>query len=201
MGNVIYLAAMDLLKRVIGIILVASVVVVVVVLVVSLVKSRIGEKGQVATVSPSPVASVEVPSTGEQPSPGVVATIKSYNALGVDVKYPTNWSLLTCSNSVNFELDPYGGADSRVACDVALKPVTVLVNSSSAVCRGVETNIGNLVVRRYRAENSRGVDYQWCFSVRGVNFNITHRVSQSGARATSKDDFSGTIEQMIVQWR
>lgn len=163
----------------------------------------------VVVSSPSPTASGSQPTrstsnpTAAPASPSAPRSVvtadnmKMVEIKGVSFKYPQNFGLLTCTNSSNFEFDPYSNADQRVSCDRAQKPITVLVGSVQ-VCPGNIVNLGRLQVVKNRVENARGVDYRWCFSHSGSHFDITHRVSQSGARATSKDDFSAQIEQMIT---
>lgn len=148
---------------------------------------------------PRPISgATPAPSSPVAPRPVVLAdNMKMVQIKGVSFKYPQNWGLLTCTNSSNFEFDPYSVTDQRMSCDRAQKPITVLVGSAQ-VCPGNTVNLGKLQVIKSKVENARGVDYRWCFSVDGTHFDITHRVSQSGARATSKDDFSTQIEQMIT---
>jgi hypothetical protein len=59
------------------------------------------------------------------------------------------------------------------------------------------TTINGVSVQKYQVENIRGMDYQWCFSKNGVNYNVTHRVSATGVAGTSVQDYSAAIEEMI----
>lgn len=194
---------MEILKRIIGIILVAAVITALVLLVVTFIKSRTNVAKSTSgntqvTASPAANQPVDVnvqalpqTSTVEQ----VNSSQKTINSLGNVFSVPASWGVLGCTNSANFELDPTSGSESKV-CDIAEKPITVLVNSRLA-CKGSASTIGNVSVQKYRVENVRGVDYQWCFSKNGVNYNITHRVSASGVRGTSVVDYSAKIEEMI----
>jgi cytoskeletal protein RodZ len=191
---------MDLLKRIIGIILVAAVITVVVVLVINFVRSRTS-----APKTNTPVTNVveeikTVPSANTNNTPEVLPQTgntnkKSLNSVGNVFSFP-GWGVLTCSNSANFEFDPTDGRDNRVVCNIAQKPITVLVNNA-AVCKGEMTTINGVSVQKYQVENIRGMDYQWCFSKNGVNYNVTHRVSATGVAGTSVQDYSAAIEEMI----
>lgn len=123
---------------------------------------------------------------------------KVYVGISFSVSYPQNWALLTCSNSQNIEFDPYGGNDIRgVVCDYAVKPVTLVVENKTE-CKGQSIKLGNNeVVKSKTTEPNGDINYQWCLPVGDKSLDITHRVSASGSRATSKDDFSALIEQMI----
>lgn len=144
-----------------------------------------------------PVASVSpttAPRTGDRPA----TTLKAYVGQGYNVFYPAGWGLLTCNNSKNFELDPANSTDTKnFACNLAVKPVTVLV-VDQLNCQGDKVKIGNYQVTKSKAVTDNGViDYRWCFTAVGKNFDITHRVSPMTTRAASKEDFSTQIEQMI----
>lgn len=190
---------MDLLKRIIGIVLIAAVLTVVIFGVVGFIKSKVSPKAasvtQTNTVSATPSAQTNI-SVSPEPIPQTGESKKNVNSVGVNFSFPNNWGVLSCSNSSNFELDPSNSSDSRIVCDIAQKPITVLVNSN-LVCKGQPTNISGMNVLKYRVENARGVDYQWCFSKNGVNYNITHRVSPTAVRGTSTDDYSAKVEEMI----
>jgi cytoskeletal protein RodZ len=147
---------MDLLKRIIGIILVAAVITVVVVLVINFVRSRTS-----APKTNTPVTNVveeikTVPSANTNNTPEVLPQTgntnkKSLNSVGNVFSFP-GWGVLTCSNSANFEFDPTDGRDNRVVCDIAQKPITVLVNNA-AVCKGEMTTINGVSVQKYQVEN------------------------------------------------
>jgi len=125
-------------------------------------------------------------------------TTKLFVGQNVLFNYPKNWGLLTCSNSNNFEFDPLNGTDVKnVVCDVAIKPITILVGSNQA-CDGEKVKIGNLEVTKSKTELGSGdINYRWCVSVGDKNWDITHRVSASGSRATSTEDFSKAVEDLI----
>lgn len=151
----------------------------------------------VATISPAPSGTRNSASNG-----GVSSTSagnnKIYSGPGFNFTYPSNWALLTCSNSQNFEFDPVNRGDiAGAVCDRALKPMTFLV-VDKINCQGDTIKLGNNQVIRSKTTGSSGdTNYRWCLQVGGKGLDITHRVSGSGARATSKDDFSAQIEQII----
>lgn len=166
------------------------------------------------TVTPKPSASSSEPGsngtpsqtpgstdTQAQPSPDKGGNQNServiYQGQGFKLEIPKNWGVLKCSNSENFELDPYNGESKTINCDRAQKPVTILVNSSFSCSGGEVVKIANLSVRRTKTQYRDWLTNQWCFEVQGKTFNITHRVSDSGNPATSKDDFSFDIEKII----
>lgn len=125
---------------------------------------------------------------------------KTFNVEGLQITYPNKWGLLTCTNSKNFEFDINNGADNKVLCDVALKPVTVIL-TNNLNCPGEHVKLGDYQVVR-SANGTKGggeVDYRWCIVTDGMDLDITHRVSQSSSRATSKNDVSVQIEQLISQ--
>ncbi len=140
---------------------------------------------------------LNLPATGNRSNGSSLgSSTKAFQVDNVTFNYPQNWGVLSCTNSKNFEFDPVNGADSRIVCDRALKPITVLVDNSLG-CAGETVNINGLQVIKSRIENARGVDYRWCFSAQGKSFNLTHRVSGTAGRGLSKDDFSEQIEQVI----
>lgn len=120
---------------------------------------------------------------------------KIYNSGTLQVRYPNKWGILTCTNSLHFELDPLSGADSKVACDSAAKPITVLVDNISG-CEGENIKIGNMEVVKSRKVDGGYTAYRWCVKTDPV-LNITHRVSTGGERAVSPNDYSSQIEEMI----
>lgn len=121
---------------------------------------------------------------------------KGFTSNGVLFTFPTNWGVLECTNSQNFELDPANTNDQKVGCDVAQKPVTVLVNTTTS-CPGDTVKIGNVNVTKSRVDDGTSVDYRWCFNSGGNRYDVTHRVAKDGGRATSTSDFSADIEKMI----
>lgn len=193
------------LKTLLGIILGLIIVSVLIFGLVTFVRTRFFGGGKV-TGSPSPsetvvsesaTASASVFEDGTSPTGGTSGSIpRVYQSGSMIFRFPQNWGVLTCSNSANFEFDPYGAIDQKVVCDRAQKPITVLVNNNLG-CSGENVMLGGLSVTKSRIENVRGVDYRWCFSAGGQSFNITHRVSGAAGRGLSKDDFYAQIEQMI----
>lgn len=140
-----------------------------------------------------------LPPAGTTVSPVRLPTIivKLYAGQGFTLDYPSRWGLLTCSNSKNIEFDPYSSTDSKnVACDLASKPVTILV-VDKLNCQGTVSRIGNSQVVKIKNTTDGDTAYRWCVTLGNKNFDITHRVSQRVLRATSKDDFSAQIEKMI----
>lgn len=122
---------------------------------------------------------------------------KVYQGLGFSLLYPYKWGLLSCTNSQNIEFDPENSNDFRGACDVAVKPVTILV-ADRLDCPGETVTIGGYQIKKFKTSGQNGdIDYRWCLSVGGKNLDITHRVSTSGSRATTKEDLSEQIERMI----
>lgn len=153
----------------------------------------------VATSTPTPVRiQGSTPSPTQQAAAQAPANTKVFKAEGFQLYYPKNWGLLTCTNSQNFELDPESGTDQKVACDVALKPVTVLVGSSD--CQGQTIDKGGVTFTREENKTDSGVDYTWCTKSTPA-LEISHRVSPSDDRATSIKDFSKEIEEMISKIR
>lgn len=149
--------------------------------------------------NPSTVASSPSPrstSTEGNLEPGT----KSHKGAGFEVFYPRNWGLLTCQNSAHLELDPKTGTDQLgIVCDVAQKSVTVLVGSGN--CPDGETvTRGGVTFIKTKKEVEGGLNYKWCTQTT-PNLEISHRVSKTGEEATSKDDFSVQIEEMISKIR
>lgn len=157
----------------------------------------------VNTMEPVPATqSAEVTGNNSAPTqnPGVTTsnTGKVFQLGNTVFRFSQNWGLLTCSNSRNFELNPYSTADQKISCDVARMPITVVVNNTQG-CGGELVDMGGTRVQKSKINNARGTDYRWCLNANGTQYNITHRVSQGGARGTSKEDFSQQIEQMITR--
>lgn len=140
------------------------------------------------------------PSPTQQPAAQVPtsANTKVFKGQGFELFYPKNWGLLTCTNSQNFELDPENSTDQKVACDVALKPVTVLVGSSE--CQGQTIVKGGVTFTKQENKTDSGVDYTWCTKSTPA-LEVSHRVSPANGRATSTKDFSKEIEEMISKIR
>ncbi|MCL5784350.1 MAG: hypothetical protein M1142_03290 [Patescibacteria group bacterium] len=140
-----------------------------------------------------------VPSTLRNNQAATSSNTKTFVGSGFNLSYVNSWGVLTCSNSQNFEFDPTVGTDLKgVVCDRAVKPVTVLV-VNKLNCQGETVKLGeNQVVRSKNTPREGDISYRWCLSVGGKNLDITHRVSASGSQATSKEDFSAEVEQMIT---
>ncbi len=160
------------------------------------------------STTPTQTTSSPMPSVSNlpfsSPSPAQSQTNSSgdkiYSGANFSLNYPKSWGLLTCSNSNNFELDPNKADNMKVGCDRALKPITILVVNNLS-CEGMEKNIGGKkVIRSYSSDKGGAeADYRWCvINANGLDLDITHRVSQGGGRATSKQDFSMQVEQMIT---
>lgn len=156
--------------------------------------------GHVVTSSNAPAANngntlgtESLPSTsGSTPLP---ANYQIYQGQGFQLRYPKTWGLLTCTNSNNFEFDPYTGQNQKVGCDFAVKPITVLVNKNE--CQGgTVTKINNIPVTKVVDRTDTGVDYEWCTQT-NPPLDVTERVSSDGSRATSVNDYSIQVEQMI----
>lgn len=178
---------------------VAAVIVGAIILLTSLLRGRVSGP-TVVTSSPSPVTSA---ATGSAPATGQVAPTPASNTKFVSVggytmSYPKQWGILKCSNSQSLEFDPLNGTDQlNVVCDYAIKPITILV-SSNLSCTGETVVLGNNRVVRLKTPTTTGADYRWCLiGSNNVHLDITHRVSNDGSRATSKDDFSAQVEQII----
>lgn len=160
--------------------------------------SRQSPQASVETVAQSSGVSTEAISrTPIQPgqTDNPPADKKIYNSGTLQVRYPNKWGILTCTNSLHFELDPLSGADSKVACDSAAKPITVQVDNISG-CEGENIKIGNIEVVKSKEVDGGYTAYRWCVKTDPV-LNITHRVSKGRERAVSPNDYSSQIEEMI----
>lgn len=122
---------------------------------------------------------------------------KIYNGAGFKLSYPKAWGLLSCTNSSNIELDPANGADLKVSCSTARKPITILVNDNWG-CSGESVKIGNITVNRSKQSDGGYTKYQWCTKTVPM-LNITHRVSTNDP-ASSKTDYSAQIENIIASF-
>lgn len=120
---------------------------------------------------------------------------KVYNAGDFQFTYPNTWGVVKCSNSQNIEFDPQNNTDSTIVCDLATKPITLVIADIKG-CEGESAKVGNVDVIKSQVSEGGYTKYQWCTKTTPV-LNITHRVSQNGERATSKQDFSKQIEEMI----
>lgn len=126
---------------------------------------------------------------------GPLSDKKVLNAGDFQLAYPKSWGRLTCTNSQNFEFDTGNSADAKIACDFALKPVTVIIESING-CEGQTVKIGNIEVIKSKKIVDGYTAYQWCSKTTPL-LNITHRVSQGGEKATSTQDYSKQIEEII----
>lgn len=123
---------------------------------------------------------------------------KIFKGQGFSLNFPNNWGLLTCGNSNNFEFDPKGGEMKDVVCGRALKPVTFVI-VEKLNCSGEPIKLGNNHATKTKTLSENGdVSYRWCTMVGNISFDITHRVSESGGRATSQNDFSKEVEKIIA---
>lgn len=158
-----------------------------------------GDTTQETTANPL----AELPTTANSTSNSTisptqaVSNTKIYNGQVFNLSYPSAWGVLSCSNSQNLELDPVTSTDLKnIVCDTALKPVTIIV-TERLNCNGETVTLGTNKVTKSKTTTPTGVNYRWCVTVGDKRLDITHRVSTGGSRATSKDDFSTQIEQMI----
>lgn len=143
--------------------------------------------------SPSPEATLKPEGTTLEPN------TKNYKGAGFEIFYPKSWGLLTCKNSKNFEFDPKSSTDQlNVLCDAAQKPVTVLVGGSNCPL-GKTVDKGGVTFTKNKEEVQDGVIYTWC--TKTLLLEISHRVSKTGQKATSTQDFSSQIEEMISKIR
>lgn len=129
----------------------------------------------------------------------VNGNLETYNASNFSISFSKSWGLLTCNNSSNFELDPTNSTDQlNYSCNYAVEPVTVLVGNVS--CQGETVKLGNITVIKSVVNTSTGKNYRWCTQTQPM-LDITHRVSSGGGRATSTQDYSSQIEEMIKTFK
>ncbi len=150
----------------------------------------------VATTTPLPTPTLTYPSA--TPSPQISqTTLKLYKGTGFTLLYPSSWSILTCNNSTNFELDPNGGDDEiGIVCTYAQKPITIIVSNNLMGCLGTPVKIGNLSVVRSSITTNSYIEYQWC-TVSNPVLQITNRVGPQPSSAIGTVNYSPQIEQMI----
>ncbi len=146
------------------------------------------------TKSPAPIQQRNTQTPKPQDTSNDTVT---YQGEGFNLSYPKNWGLITCNNSKNFEFDPYNPGKKTISCDRAQKPTTFLVNSGLSCQGGEVVKIGNYSVRKTKQQYRDWQTNQWCLETSGKTFDITNRVSSSGAVGTGKDDFSSEIEKII----
>lgn len=183
---------------------VAAVIVGAIIFLTSLLRGRVSGP-TVVTSSPAPVTSTTAggtPAATGQVAPTTPSNTKIVSIGGYTMSYPKQWGILKCSNSQSLELDSSNGTDQlNVVCDYAVKPITVLV-ASNLSCSGETVTLGENRVVRSKTVTTTGADYRWCVVGSGnAQLDITHRVSSDGSRATSKDDLSSQIEQIIFTIR
>jgi hypothetical protein len=148
-----------------------------------------------ATPSASGQVAVDVNQGNTQPVSG---DFKTLNEGDFQIAYPKNWGVLTCSNSSNIELDPTNGQDNlKVACSTAVKPVTIIKDATGCT-NGEMIDLGTFKVSRTKATEGDYTRYEWCTKTVPALY-ITHRVSNDGSPATSKEDFSKQVEDMIAK--
>lgn len=150
--------------------------------------------GGVATPAPTP----QQPVIGGWPQQ---SNIQTFNGQGFALQYPSNWGLLTCSNSPNFEFDPNSNIDQTVVCDRALKPITIQRTFTTGCQGGTQVNLGGLPVTKLVDASGGTTDYKWC--VNGpVYLEFTHRVSPAPPNsAYSVQDSSSQVEEVIKSLR
>lgn len=130
---------------------------------------------------------------------GVAPDQEVHIGQGFRLEYPSAWGILTCNNSQNFEFDPTSNTDQRgVRCEVAQKPVTVMVGSNT--CQGETVTLGDVRVVKQKRTSGSYIQYKWCTQTT-PRLEISHRVSPGGERATSVQDYSSQIEEMIKNLR
>lgn len=152
-----------------------------------------GDTIQLATPTPAPAGNNK---GGNIPT----NNLKTYNGASFSVQYPSNWGILTCSNSQNIEFDPTTPIDQlNIKCDVALKPATILVGTNPT-CEGEAVKLGNIEVVKSVTQTPTGKNYRWC-SKTMPDLDITHRVSSTPSRATSPQDYASQIEEMIQTYK
>lgn len=146
-------------------------------------------------ISTSPTPAGAAPTTPSVPA----SNTKTFINQNFTLSYPASWGILICSNTQNIEFDPTSNTDFRnVICDTALKPITI-TDMIGKNPNGEKVKIGNFdVTRQITPRVDGGKDYDWWLIVNGQLLWISHRVSPSGAPASSKTDFSASVEQMIA---
>lgn len=153
------------------------------------------------TPSPSAFPNSSNPNLNQSTSPATGGSnldqnSNLYSGGGFTFKYPKNWGLLTCNNSQNIELDPGSSTDMlKFPCERAIKSVTVLVGTNPS-CNGDIVNLGNIRAVKSKLIDDNGVDYRWCTNT-NPTLDITHRYSKTPSRATSLQDYSAQVEEII----
>ncbi len=139
-------------------------------------------------VSPTPVTSNAPAGTLQ----------KVYAGTGFSLKYPSNWGVLSCNNSQNFELDPTSPNSVTLACDTAVKPITFLM-TQNLNCQGTAIKLGTHTAVKSKTTSASGyTTYRWCVPLTGGKaLDITHRVDPKMSTATSQEDYSTQVEELI----
>lgn len=162
----------------------------------------------VPTPIPSPLPSpIPTPTPSPVPTPVVIinqpppvvqgANEQLFSGAGFTLTYPENWGVLTCVNSPNFEFDPINNIDQVGAvCNVATKPITVIVQNSLSGCSGQVFQIGRYQVLKTTDAGNGYIENQWCTATNPV-LVITNRVSPNVTGVASPIDYSPQIENMI----
>jgi hypothetical protein len=145
-----------------------------------------------------PVVSINTPNPSGSNHPTATANpdFKVVNVGGAALNYPKDWALLQCTNSQSVELDPSGGQDATVGCNRATKPVTILV-ASKLSCPGESVKLGGVTAIRSKDTSGGRTDYRWCVQTTTGWLDISHRTSDKAQAATSQQDYSAEIEDMI----
>ena len=145
--------------------------------------------------SVAPAASGVVINQVQDQNQGVSGDYKTYNAGEYQITYPKTWGLLTCTNSENVEFDPTNPADQKIDCSIATKPITIIKNAV-ACSNGTIADVGQIKVAKTKVNEGNYVRYEWCTKTVPALY-VTHRVSPNGEQATSKEDYSKQVEDMI----
>ena len=149
--------------------------------------NRFTRNNAVRNSSPSPLLPTQ---STASPSPATDANLQIFTGDTFSLGYPQNWGLLTCNNSKHFEFDPATNQDQlNIACDRAVKPITVLVGDKFT-CEGEVTKFGNvLAVKSKTTEEDGDIRYRWCLDGPQVDLDITHRVSTEEKRGFFQTDY------------
>lgn len=149
----------------------------------------------VIIVTPTPSTTILVPRGGP------IINLDVHQGPGFSLFFPQNWGLLTCANSANFEFDPVNNLDQNgVFCNVASKPITVLVSNNLDNCPGATVSLGNIAVIKSVTSTTSAINYKWCTITQPV-LKITHRVSPTLNHSFSREDFSQEVEFVISTLR
>ncbi len=162
---------------------------------------KTGNQSNTAKPSATAVAKSSLAPSPSLQTNGKMPGTKTYRGAGFQIFYPEKWGLLTCGNSLNFELDPTNSTDIKsVKCEVAQKPMTILTDVTTCLKDSTETvNLGDIQVIRSKASIAGYTKYHWC--ILKPPLDITHRVSSDNSPASSRDDFSTQIEELISKIR